>query len=95
MLKIIKHLIYEKDSGWFEHGHSGGWSDYPGVGVVRDTDVSRFVMEHTTVFDKLFRPRKIAEAALIAENILFKVFTEDEVTKTARHSNTKKQKWYF
>lgn len=59
-------------------GHSQAWADYPGVGRVYDRDISDFVMKHTTLFDKLFRPWKIAEATLISENMLFKVLDTPE-----------------
>lgn len=50
-----------------------GWIDYPGVGIITDEDVANFVIKHTTWFDRLFRPRKIIYATILAQDLLMEV----------------------
>lgn len=64
-------------------GRSHCWSDYPGVGRVYDKDIADFTIKHVTLFDRLFRPWKIAEGAITAEGMFFKVIPTPE------------GKWYF
>lgn len=53
-----------------------GYIDYPGVGIITDKQVAQLVIEHTTLFDRIFRPRKIVCAALLAQTMLMKVVDE-------------------
>lgn len=60
-----------------------GWIDYPGVGKITDQQVAELVYKHTTLFDRIFRPKKIVISALLAQNLLMKVI------------ETPKGKWRF
>lgn len=51
-----------------------GWIDYPGVGKITDSDVADYVIEHTTLFDRIFRPRKVIYATILSEQLLMGVF---------------------
>lgn len=53
-----------------------GYVDYPGVGIITDEQVADVVMKYTTLFDRLFRPRKIVAASLWAQTMLMKVVDE-------------------
>jgi len=53
-----------------------GWINYPGIGKITDKQVADLVMEHTTLFDRIFKPRKIVVAGLLAQNILMKIIDE-------------------
>lgn len=63
--------------------YTDSWIEYPGVGKITDDQVADMVIQHTTLFDRLFNPRKICKAALYAQNILMKVEEEP------------KEKWLF
>ena len=60
-----------------------GYIDYPGVGIITDRQVADLVIKHTTLFDRLFRPRKIVSASLWAQTMLMGVVDKP------------KEKWKF
>lgn len=60
--------------GYYQLGSN--WADYPGVGRVTDKEVADFTIKHMSLFDRLFRPRKVAMAALCSQDILFRVLDE-------------------
>lgn len=60
------------------NGRSDSWIDYPGVGVITDDQVADHVMKHVTIFDLLFRHRKIMDATLCSQCMLMGVIEEPE-----------------
>lgn len=56
-----------------------GESDYPGVGIVRDEDIYKLIMEHSTEEDRK-DPRKMVEMTQIGELILFKIIKDIDPT---------------
>lgn len=84
MFKLIKKW-WNKSDVWAER-YGDGWADYPGVGKVYDRDVAKFAKQHLRLIDRL-DIRKVTEAVIMSQDILFKVFTEDELPK--------KKNWKF
>jgi hypothetical protein len=62
------------------------YSDYPGVGEVYDKDVGKFAFQHLRFRDR-FDPEKVGYAVIQSENIMFKVYSTDELPK--------KRNWKF
>ena len=67
-----------KKDRYFELGNLE--SDYPGVGIVKDTDVAKYAKKHLRFVDR-FSVTKVAQAALFSQDILFKVIESDELPK--------------
>lgn len=67
-----------KKDRYYEVG--GFWSDYPGVGIVKDVDVAKYARKHLRFMDR-FSVTKVAQAALFSQDILFKVIGNDELPK--------------
>ncbi len=67
-----------KNKKGYLDGNTEMFSDYPGVGKVYDKDVAEYTVKHATLFDRIFNPKKIARAALMAQMILFKEVEEPE-----------------
>lgn len=58
-----------------------GYAVYPGVGKVTDKEIAEFTLKHMTLFDKLFHPKKVAIAAQISQNLLFRVYEMPKAEK--------------
>lgn len=60
--------------GWIKENldNYDGYSDYPGVGKVFDSQIVGFVVKHLRITD-YFNPRKIALAGIYAQLMLFGV----------------------
>ena len=84
MFKLIKKW-WNKSDVWPER-YGDNWADYPGVGKVYDKDVANFAKRHLRLIDRL-DVRKVTEAAIMSQDILFGLFTEDELPK--------KKNWKF
>lgn len=78
LMKAIKRW-WNKSDIWAER-YSDSYADYPGVGKVHAKDVAEFTKQHLRFIDR-FDTRKVVEAALMPQDILFNVFTEDELPK--------------
>ena len=57
-----------------------GWIDYPGVGIITDEQVAKFVKQHTHLLDRL-NYRKMVHAGLLAQNILMGVIEQPKMKK--------------
>ena len=60
-----------------------GYIDYPGVGRITDKMVSKYVKDHTHIWDR-FNYDKMIRAGLLAQTILMKVVEPP-----------KKKRWFF
>ena len=63
--------------------YSDNYIDYPGVGIITDEDVAKFVKQHTRFFDR-FNYHKMSDAALEAQLFLMGVIKPP-----------KKKRWYL
>lgn len=81
MLKKIKKLIsdwWNKSDIWYSR-YGDGYADYPGVGIVYDKDVAEYAKKHLRLIDRLDM-RKVAEAVIASQGILFGVDNPNEYT---------------
>lgn len=69
--------------------YSDNCIDYPGVGIITDEDVAKFVKEHTHWWTRL-NYHRMTDAALDAQLMLMKVVEPSEA-----HTIRKNGKWFF
>lgn len=51
----------------------GGYIDYPGKGVIKDSDVYELVVKHSSLDERL-DPEKMAEMTLLAQTVLMGIY---------------------
>ena len=64
--KIVDRILYLG----FQYD---GYIDYPGVGIIRDTDVYSLILNHSRIIDRL-NPIRMTEMSLLGQCILMGIF---------------------
>ena len=68
--KLLQKIIEKRITYGFKFG---GYSDYPDVGKIYDSDVYELVMAHSRFIDRL-SPVKMVEMSILSQHILFGIY---------------------